>query len=576
MITASKKRSYGVKDVLEKVYDSNSESDSFEDNDSDRDSDAGLSDHEHVETDDDTSAAEDYGVHDETIDILSDSWETVSDTYVQPQDIAFTAASGINTNFPVDAKPTSIFSQFLTNEVIDLMVTETNRYAKQFLVQSQLKLKSRAHHWMQTNDVEMKKFLGLLLMMGLVNKPCIADYWSTDPVIATPLVNSIMPQDRFELLLKFWHFSDNDACPSGDWLSKLKNICDMLLSRFQSVYFPSKELLIDEPMVLWQGRLMSRKYIPGKRRKYGVKLYLLCDISGYVWNTLIYHGKGDISSGLGHSEAVVMKLMQNRLDCGHKLYVNNFYTSVPLAVELLKHKTLLCGTLRRNRKYLPNNAISSNISKGQCIRRRKGRVMVLKWCDNRDVMMLSTFHSGKMVASGNKNQKGEKVIKPDCVISHNKSMFGVNCRDQTTSYYSPLRTRLRWYRKVVLHFIDMALANAYILYRKKGGNKQQGWFRAEVIRDLLKTGSIDKTAPSPGIYFPLGSPDSLRLQGRHFLEHIPGSAQKPHRTRRCVVCSSQGRRKESSFHCVVCLSKPTLCVVPCHRIYHTEEDFSKF
>lgn len=572
---SSKKHSCDVKDVLEKVYDSNSESDSFEDNDSDRDSDAVLSDHEHYETDDDTSSTEGYGVHDETIDVHSDSWETVSDTYVQPQDIAFTAVSGINIDFPIDTQPISIFSQFLTNEVIDLMVTETNRYAKQFLIQSQLKPNSRAHHWMQTNDIEMKKFLGLLLMMGLVNKPCIADYWSTDPVIATPLVSSIMPRDRFELILKFWHFSDNDACPRGDRLFKLRNICDMLVSRFQSAYIPSKELSIDEPMVLWRGQLISRQYIPGKRHKYGVKLYLLRDVSGYVWNTLIYCGKDDISSGLRHSEAVVMKLMQNRLDCGHKLYVNNFYTSVPLAVELLKRKTLLCGTLRRNRKYLPSKVLSSKIGKGQCIRRRKGRVMVLKWHDSRDVMMLSTFHSGNMVTSGNKNQKAKKVIRPDCVISYNKSMCGVNCRDQTTSYYPPLRTRLRWYRKVVLHFIDMALANAYSLYRKKGGNKQPTWFRAEVIRDLLKIDSVDKTAPFSRACFRHRISDSLRLQGRHFLELIPGSAKRPHRSRRCVVCSSQGRRRESRYQCVVCLSKPTLCVVPCNRIYHTEEDFSK-
>ena len=165
--------------------------------------------------------------------------------------------------------------------------------------------------------------------------------------------------------------------------------------------------------------------------------------------------------------------MEKRLDCGHELYVDNFYTSVPLARELLKRKTLLCGTLRRNRKGLPNKVVSTKISKGQCIRPRNGRIVVLKWYDKRDVLMLTTFHPGKLVNSQNKNRKGESIQKPDCIFSYNNSMCGVNRTDQLTSYYSPLRKTLRWFKKVVLHFIDMALTNAYPMYKMKGGVQRQ-------------------------------------------------------------------------------------------------------
>jgi len=79
-----------------------------------------------------------------------------------------------------------------------------------------------------------------------------------------------MIQDRFELLLKFWHFCNNDKQVEGDRLFKLRNICDLLISQFQSVYTPEKEVSIDESMVLWCGRLIFRQYMPGKRHKYGV------------------------------------------------------------------------------------------------------------------------------------------------------------------------------------------------------------------------------------------------------------------------------------------------------------------
>ena len=106
-------------------------------------------------------------------------------------------------------------------------------------------------------------------------------------------------------------------------------------------------------MVFSRGRLIFRQYIPGKRHKYDVKLYMLCEHTGYVWNDLVYCAKMNPLSGFGHAETVVLKLMEKLLDRGHALYVDNFYTSVPLAKALLNRKTLICGTLRKNRKQLP-------------------------------------------------------------------------------------------------------------------------------------------------------------------------------------------------------------------------------
>lgn len=213
----------------------------------------------------------------------------------------------------------------------------------------------------------MKKFLGILLYMGIVDKPRITNYWSTDPLMATSFVNSVMTRNRFQMILKFWHFANNDEQPEGDRLYKLKNMCDALLSRFQEIYIPGKQLSIDESMVLWRGRLLFRQYIPGKRHKYGVKLYMLCELSGYVWNIMVYCVRSDVIAGLGHSEAVVMKLMEKRLDVGHELYVDNFYTSIPLAKEFLKHKTNLCGALGKNRKYLPKIVTLAKLKKGKVV-----------------------------------------------------------------------------------------------------------------------------------------------------------------------------------------------------------------
>lgn len=354
--------------------DAMSVGDNFLDPDTDRDSNYKVSDGAedsdgdsdvlYTLTDRHRTVSEISDEHENDEDDSPTDHETTTINWIEVHDdIPFIATPGLTAqaNINLDMKLVAIYEQFLTHEIIHLMVTETNRYAEQFLNKQTLKRKSRVHEWKETNAVEMKQFLGTMLLMGIVQKPKIADYWSTNPVIGTPFVNTIMKCNRFQILLKFWHFSDNDNAPEGERLYKLQGICDALLARFQDLYIPQKELSIDESMVLWRGRLVFRQYIPGKRHKYGVKLYMLCEPTGYVWNLLVYCGRSDIIAGLGHSEAVVMKLMEKRLDLGHELYIDNFYSGVPLAKQLLSRNTNVCGILRKNRKHLPKLVVSANL-----------------------------------------------------------------------------------------------------------------------------------------------------------------------------------------------------------------------
>jgi Transposase IS4 len=179
---------------------------------------------------------------------------------------------------------------------------------------------------------------------------------------------------------------------------------------------------------------------------------------------------------LAHAESVVLKLMDGILDRGHILYTDNFYTSVPLAQQLLSRKTYLCGTLRKNRKHLPEAVVSAKLKENDVVARRSGEIVVSKWKDKRDVLMLSTIHAARIVEGGKRNRRGELIKKPDCILDYKKPdcildynvhMCGVDRLDQLLSYYSPLDCKtLKWYRKVVLQTLDMAMSNAYLLYRK--------------------------------------------------------------------------------------------------------------
>ena len=132
-----------------------------------------------------------------------------------------------------------------------------------------------------------------------------------------------MPRNRFQSILMFLHFADNSQYnvnyPDRDRLFKVRPIVDFLVSKFKMVYTPEVNVSIDEELLLWKGRLGFKQYIPNKRSRFGIKMFSLCEVSGYLWNSFVYLGKeanvpaeeAEYVKQLGKSGAVVPKLMSN-------------------------------------------------------------------------------------------------------------------------------------------------------------------------------------------------------------------------------------------------------------------------
>ena len=61
-----------------------------------------------------------------------------------------------------------------------------------------------------TNAKQIKKFFGIIIIMGIVQLPQLRLYWSKDPMYKNELILHSMTRNRFELLLKCLHFCNND------------------------------------------------------------------------------------------------------------------------------------------------------------------------------------------------------------------------------------------------------------------------------------------------------------------------------------------------------------------------------
>jgi hypothetical protein len=55
-------------------------------------------------------------------------------------------------------------------------------------------------------------------------------------------------------------------------------------------YNTSENLAVDEIIVKFKGKVIFRQYIPKKRKHFGIKIYKLCDISGYTYDMHVYLG----------------------------------------------------------------------------------------------------------------------------------------------------------------------------------------------------------------------------------------------------------------------------------------------
>lgn len=167
--------------------------------------------------------------------------------------------------------------------------------------------------------------------------------------------------------------------------------------------------------------------MPPKPIKFSIRASTLADaITKYVWNFEIYCEKDTttyeedaytssdghlIQTGSDHEDVehnkprkgvglqgrnVVKDLMKDLCGRRHILMTDNFFTSIPLFLDLKKSGTIATGTLCSNRKYLPKSIFAKSLTKNQpfgwiewCMHGSK-KICCAVWKDKKRVLLLST------------------------------------------------------------------------------------------------------------------------------------------------------------------------------------------
>ncbi|PIK33689.1 putative piggyBac transposable element-derived protein 4-like [Apostichopus japonicus] len=324
---------------------------------------------------------------------------------------------------------------FLTEPVLKNLVDQTNLYASQ----EGVKTVDGGGKYIPVTRESLMAYIGLTIAMGLTNKSKIDAYWSTNQILETPWFRKVMPRSLYQQHQRYLHVSDNTM---GEKTADGR-FCDKLY-KLSSVH-------------------------EGQTNEVGLKVWTLCDAKvHYCLNFDLYTG-GIGEKGLPFR--VVNELMGPYLGRGHRLYTDNFYTSPELLAHLLSHNTLAVGTVRENQKHMPVRGKSSQtkVEVGHSVFLKSHKMTACRWMDKRDVFCLSTVHGNSLteITRIKKGSAGEREVvqRPTIVSDYNAHMGGVDVFDQLLSYHPIVRRYKRWWLKPFWRAIDMAILNAFALWK---------------------------------------------------------------------------------------------------------------
>lgn len=476
-------------------------------------------------------------------------------------------------NFSEDPTSLECFELFFSDAVVTLIVEQTNLFHEQNHVGRGGGGKNAK--WRDVDKGEIYLFIATSFLMAQVKKLTIKDYWTTDVTLATPFFGKIFTRDRYLAILSWLHFSDN-TLETDDKLRKIRSIVTHLRNAYKNVFYPFENVCIDESLMLFKGRLSFKQYIPSKRHRFGVKFFILCDCeTGYILDFILYCGAGsdinDIGMDIGISGNIVMSLMEPYLDKGHTLYTDNWYTSPHLYNLLHFRKTNACGTVKANRKNMPR--LDQRLKVGEIVFSSTSNILALKWQDKREVRMLSTCHNADMVRTKKRIPGTDRhKYKPLCILDYNEHMGAVDRSDMLQSSIESVRKSVKWYKKVFFHFLDMTLLNAHAVYQMRTGKTiPVAKFQLDLVKNIISKYAVEDKSRQSSSRKREDGESPLRLVARHFPKQLPKNENSKQTYRRCIVCSKNKQRKETSYCCVSC--DVPLCLLPCFERYHTIKNY---
>ena len=418
-----------------------------------------------------------------------------------------------------------------------------------------------------------------MLVSGYSPLPSKALFWSAGDDLRNQAVYNAMRRDRFDTIMKCLHFNDNCKLDVKDKYTKLRPLIQYLKKKFMDLFIPTVAISHDEAMIQYFGKHGCKQSIRNKPIRFGYKAWCQNTVTGYLAAFELYQGKThmgveEMQEKFGKPAATVLELIgeysNEKKEMPYCFYFDNYFTTVPLLLELKERGYNGTGTIRSN--YLGRDCPIMSTKEMEKKERgyfmsvsasvEKTPVVLSRWKDNAIVTIASSLFGSEPVGTVSRwsrvEKKKIKVSIPHAVEMYNKGMGGTDRMDQNINKYRVSIRSKKWWWPLFSWMLDASVHNAWQLAKGQGSALTQLQFRREIaLSYLLKFGTPPKgkgrkSSCVPGQY--------LRYDN---IGHLVEPTQD-NKKRRCANtgCTSIGRTQCSNCNVGLC--------VKCFIAYHTK------
>uniref|UniRef100_UPI003AAEECD7 piggyBac transposable element-derived protein 4-like n=1 Tax=Centroberyx gerrardi TaxID=166262 RepID=UPI003AAEECD7 len=449
----------------------------------------------------------------------------------------------------------SCFDLFMTEKIIQLLLDMTNLQGRRSVTD-----------WKDIDATDMQAYIGLLILAGVYRSRNESTRSLWDGHTGRAIFRATMSHHTFSLISSNLRFDDRLTRPARhlkhDRLAAFRTIWEKWVHRLPLLFNPGRDVCVDEQLVPFRGRCRFRQYVPRKPAKYGIKIWVACDVvTSYAWKMQIYTGKSDGSPEVNQGKRIVLDLTEGLQ--GNTVTCDNFFTSYALAEELLRRKVALVGTIRKNRPELPPQLLRT--------KQRAPRSSLFAFTkthtaasyipkQGKNVLLLSTKHREPAVSDAEHQ-------KPAIITDYNRCKGGVDNLDKVVGTYSCRRRTCRWPLVLFYNILDVSAYNAFVLWAAV----DPSWNQAKTFKRRLFMEELGKTLVSPQVLrrerlprTPAAAamvadlqdsgdnpvPDGTDGKRRRWCEFCTGKKKKTATT--CIKCSKYTCKDHTSPYCSSC------------------------
>ena len=223
--------------------------------------------------------------------------------------------------------PVEVFDMLFNSSICDLIIKESTNYAKS--------THNDANFAMTEN--ELKQYVAVLFLAGYHSLPQQRLYWERCIDVDMPIVYKSISKNKFSMIKKYTHLSDNTTLDKADKYAKVRPLYDLTNASLKQFGYWHQNYAIDEQMIPYFGMHSAKQTMRNKSVRFGYKSFVLASSDGYPYHIIPYSGARGVTGTPGKdlTVRVVSNLVLQCKEGIGNLTFDNCHASTKLMSDLM-------------------------------------------------------------------------------------------------------------------------------------------------------------------------------------------------------------------------------------------------